>query len=152
MIFDADDDAELVTGRTYLVLLRRMIVRSQQVTDALVRPHGLTGPQFLALMLIGNNPGLTQTNLTRLIESDANTISALVRRLAERGLVIRAPHPRDRRAMQLTLTEEGTRLAKAGLKDMNRLSRHLARTMPKRHAGAITDWMTSLVTLREVPR
>lgn len=151
MIFEANPDEELVTGRTYLVLLRRLIARSQTLTDELVRPHGLTGPQFLTLLLIGNNAGLTQADLTRLIESDPNTVSDLVRRLASRGLVARSPHPKDRRATQLQLTEAGTVLARAGLNDMNRLSRHLARTMPKRHAKVISDWLLSIISLRELP-
>lgn len=133
------------------MLLRRLIVRSQYITDGLVRPHGLTGPQFLVLLMIGNNQGLTQAELVRLIESDPNTVSAMVRRLAERGLVIRSPHPDDKRAMQVRLTDEGERLARVGLKDMNRLSRHLARTMPPTHADTIKAWMTSLVALEEVP-
>ena len=41
------------------------------------------------------------------MSSDPNTIASLLSRMNEAGLVDRAPHPSDRRALSITLTKSG---------------------------------------------
>ncbi len=57
-----------------------------------------------------------QTNgaLTRGLGMSTGGVTPAVDRLEERGLVRRLPHPDDRRSSMLDLTEEGTRMMRAG--------------------------------------
>lgn len=137
----------LELGRTYLRLLRRSLLRIERLSAGLIEPHGLTSAQFLAMLLIRDNEGLTQAELTVELDSDQNTVSAVVRRLATRGLVTREPHPTDRRAVRLVVTAEGAALVDESLPDVDRLSLKLAALMPRAHEKAIVGWLEKVANL-----
>ena len=70
------------------------------------QPHLKPG-RFAAMMVIHNNPGLTQTALGRAISRDKSTVTPLVQELHRHGLVRRRPSTIDRRSVTLTLTRSG---------------------------------------------
>jgi DNA-binding MarR family transcriptional regulator len=70
----------------------------------------LTAPQFAALAVLADNPGIDQATLAGLIAYDRPTIGGVVERLAAKGLVVRARSRADRRAKVLTLTSAGAEL------------------------------------------
>ena len=69
----------------------------------------LTPVQYAALSAIRNNPGIDQVTLAGLIAYDRTTITGVVDRLAQKGLLVRHPSSRDRRARELQITEAGKR-------------------------------------------
>ena len=66
------------------------------------QPHLKPG-RFAAMMVIHNNPGITQTALGRAISRDKSTVTPLVQELHRHGLVRRRPSTVDRRSVTLTL-------------------------------------------------
>lgn len=66
--------------------------------------------RFAAMMVIHNNPGITQVALSRAIARDKSSITPLIQELQRLGLVIRKPSPRDRRSTTLRLTAAGERM------------------------------------------
>jgi len=70
------------------------------------RPQLRSG-RFAALMLIYQNPGLTQMDLSRAIARDKSTVTPLVQALQRDGLVTRHVSDKDRRSVTLRLTEAG---------------------------------------------
>jgi DNA-binding MarR family transcriptional regulator len=71
---------------------------------------GLKPGRFAAMMVIHNNPGITQVALSRAIARDKSSITPLIQELQRLGLVIRKPSPRDRRSTTLRLTAAGERV------------------------------------------
>ena len=69
----------------------------------------LTPVQYAALAAIKLNPGIDQVTLAGLIAYDRTTITGVVDRLAQKGLLVRNPSSRDRRARELQITEAGKR-------------------------------------------
>jgi DNA-binding MarR family transcriptional regulator len=69
----------------------------------------LTPVQYAALATIKANPGLDQVTLAGLIAYDRTTITGVVDRLVQKGLAERRANPRDRRARELDITDEGRR-------------------------------------------
>lgn len=67
----------------------------------------VTPVQYAALEAIRANPGIDQATLAGLIAHDRATITGVVDRLAQKALLVRQPSPRDRRARELHLTEDG---------------------------------------------
>jgi DNA-binding MarR family transcriptional regulator len=63
--------------------------------------------RFAALMLIHQNPGLSQMDLSRAIARDKSTVTPLVQALQRDGLVTRRVSDKDRRSVALRLTEAG---------------------------------------------
>ncbi len=72
--------------------------------------HDLTPVQYAALTSISTHPGLDQVTLAGLIAYDRTTITGVVDRLAQKGLLVRHANSRDRRARVLQITDEGRRL------------------------------------------
>jgi DNA-binding MarR family transcriptional regulator len=69
----------------------------------------LTPVQYAALAAIRQNPDIDQITLAGLIAYDRTTITGVVDRLAQKGLLLRQASSRDRRARELRLTDEGLR-------------------------------------------
>ena len=69
-------------------------------------PHLRPG-RFASLMVISQNPGLTQATLARAIARDKSSVTPLVQALQREGLVERRPSSTDRRSVTLWLTEAG---------------------------------------------
>ena len=72
----------------------------------------LTPVQYAALAAIKINAGIDQATLAGLIAYDRTTITGVVDRLVQKGLLIRRASKHDRRARELQITEEGHRTLK----------------------------------------
>jgi DNA-binding MarR family transcriptional regulator len=84
--------------------------------------------RFATLALIGRNPGISQTALSRANGRDKSTLTPLLADLVRRGLVHRARPRADRRSYRLTLTPAGrtmlrqfTALARAHERNLDRI-------------------------------
>ena len=69
----------------------------------------LTPVQYAALAAIAANPSIDQITLAGLIAYDRITITGVIDRLAQKGLVVRQASARDRRSRELLITDEGRR-------------------------------------------
>jgi len=72
--------------------------------------HDLTPVQYAALTTIRTHPGIDQATLAGLIAYDRTTITGVVDRLVQKGLLVRQANSRDRRARELQITDEGRQL------------------------------------------
>ena len=65
---------------------------------------GVTGAQWKVLLKLTRKPGLRQAELADMLDVEPITLSRLVDRLEEAGLVERSADPADRRAWRLHVT------------------------------------------------
>ncbi len=72
--------------------------------------YDLTPVQYAALATINAQSGIDQATLAGLIAYDRTTITGVVDRLEQKGLVVRQANSRDRRARALQITDEGRRI------------------------------------------
>ena len=87
--------------------LRMAQVASFQAFARAAHAVDLSPGRFAVLVLIGENPGISQTELSRANGSDKSTLTPVLEDLVRRGLVDRARTPRDRRTYRLALTPAG---------------------------------------------
>jgi DNA-binding MarR family transcriptional regulator len=83
-------------------------VRSRRMA----RELGVTGPQRLALRLIATEQITSPGLLARRLVLDKSTVTGIVSRLEQQGLLERARHTSDGRRLLLALTPAGRRLAR----------------------------------------
>lgn len=90
-------------------LIRRLHQVSTQVFSQRVKEAGfdLTPIQFAALDALRAHPGIDQAGLAEAIAKDRATIGGVADRLEQKGLVTRIVSERDKRARELTLSDEG---------------------------------------------
>src|SRR6185312_14362030 len=72
-----------------------------------LKPCDLTQKHFSVLLLIQENPGVSQIELCAVLGTDPNTMIAFIDRLSDRGLVCRIRSTVDRRRTELHVTDAG---------------------------------------------
>ena len=102
------------------------LMRAQQImlarVEEVLRPHGLTFARYelLMLLLFSRNGSLPLSRIGDRLQVHPASVTNVVDRLEQQGLVRRAPHPSDRRATLAELTAAGRDLAAAATDDLNR--------------------------------
>ena len=93
-------------------LIRRLHQISTSVFAERMKAAGIdmTSVQFAALTVLHEKPGIDQATLAQEIAYDRATIGGVVDRLERKDWVLRKVNQDDRRARQVTLTEEGTKM------------------------------------------
>src|ERR1700730_16290218 len=81
-----------------------------QAFARLAKDIGVRPGRFATLVLIGRNPGISQTALSRANARDKSTLTPVLEDLVRRGLVRRKRLHNDRRTYRLTLTPAGKKL------------------------------------------
>ena len=77
---------------------------------ARVRPLGLAPAQFMVLLELWAEDGLTQVQLVERLDVEQATMANTLARMARDGLITRTPHPDDGRAQQVWLSERALAL------------------------------------------
>jgi DNA-binding MarR family transcriptional regulator len=92
-------------------LMRRAWYGLNQAFRRRIAHTEVTPDQFTVLrtLLEGEECGLTQSELSRLMTSDPNTVAALLERMETAGWIERQAHERDRRAHRIRVLPRGKR-------------------------------------------
>jgi DNA-binding MarR family transcriptional regulator len=95
--------------------------------DALYRellaPFGLSYPQYLALIVLGQSGAQSVKDLGAALRLDSGTLSPMLKRMEAGGLVSRQRDPADERRVTVTLTHGG----ESRLADVSGLQHEVAR-------------------------
>ena len=87
-----------------LLFLLHDVARLLRVdADKRARAHGMTRAQWGILIWLERQPGISQKELSELLEVEPISVARLIDRLEARGMVERRPDPRDRRIWRLHL-------------------------------------------------
>lgn len=103
------DGANIILGRVGYELKRvQNLLRSRM--DGELRPLGLTTPQYAALSVLGDFPGISGAELARRSFVTAQTMNQVLAKLEGAGLIEKRRHPGHGRVLQAYLTPEGEAL------------------------------------------
>ncbi|MBX3157821.1 MAG: MarR family transcriptional regulator [Deltaproteobacteria bacterium] len=106
----ARDDRHLELDRQLCFALyaaSRAIVRAY---DPLLAPLGVTYPQYLALLVLWESDDISVGALGDRLALDSATLTPLLKRLEQQGLVARRRKPEDERVVLISLTARGRAL------------------------------------------
>jgi DNA-binding MarR family transcriptional regulator len=134
--------------------LRRIVRALSSSSREASSSGGLSGAQLFVLRQVSARPGLSVGQLAASTLSRQSTVSEVVSRLVERGLVARETSAADARQTELSLTARGRRaIAKFGATAQERLAAGLASMPAARRrtlADALESWLSS-AGLADVP-
>ena len=100
------------------------LMRVQQLVigrlDSMLRPHGLTFARYEALVLLtfSSRGSLPLGKMGERLQVHPTSVTSIVRRLSEDGLIVRRPHPEDGRGVLAEITDRGRELVEAATKDL----------------------------------
>jgi DNA-binding MarR family transcriptional regulator len=112
--------------------LRMAQIASFQAFATEVGEVDLPPGRFALLTLIGRNPGISQTVLSRAAGRDKSTLTPALRDLTKRGLIVCERLARDRRSYHLSLTSAGEALLRRLTQCAARHERNLDRIVGAR--------------------
>jgi MarR family transcriptional regulator, transcriptional regulator for hemolysin len=93
-----------VTHEPDLLFLLHDLGRQIRIeADRRASAHGMTRTQWVLLVRLEQQPGLSQKELAELLEVEPITVARLIDRLEDRGMVQRQGDPTDRRIWRLYL-------------------------------------------------
>ena len=128
--------------RTLLTRARGSVLSS---LDTELERYGVTGAQFEVLKNLYRNTVETGASLCRALHYDTGSMTRMLDRLQDKGLVRRERDARDRRVVLLRLTETGERLLPRIRPAARRaLRRHLAGFAP-REIERLKDYLGRII-------
>lgn len=89
---------------------RRFMRAADVLQVKLAERYSLVTSDLLALGYLMDETTLSPTELGHRVNLQSGSVTPLIRRLREAGLIVRQPDPRDLRRVTLFLTEEGERI------------------------------------------
>ena len=87
-------------------LVHALDVRSKRMAQTL----GVTGPQRLVIRIVGQKPSQTASEIAQMLGKHPSTLTGVLARLEERGLILREVDAEDRRRARFTLTAGGKKI------------------------------------------
>ncbi|WP_370152665.1 MarR family winged helix-turn-helix transcriptional regulator [Ferrovibrio sp.] len=79
----------------------------------LLEPLGLTYPQYLAMLVLWEQAPLNVKTLGERLQLDSGTLTPMLKRMEQAGLVTRRRDPADERQLQVALTPAGAAMRPA---------------------------------------
>ena len=113
-----DDLSTLGDVLEFMRLIWGISHRLQSTSKRMEAELGITGPQRLVVRIVGRCPGASAGQLAEILQLHPSTLTGVLRRLEDRGVLVRIRGERDRRLAHITLTRAG-------------------RAIDRRHAGTV---------------
>ncbi|CAN5831081.1 hypothetical protein BH11MYX3_BH11MYX3_33370 [soil metagenome] len=132
---------------TVLVALRR-IVRYLRIADREVEAAcKVSAAQLFVLHTLVDKPGSSLSEVAQRTLTDQSSVSTVVTRLVERGLVRRTPSRRDRRRTELRVTAAGLRMVERAPRIPQAQMIEAIRGMPPARQAELARALDGLATM-----
>ena len=95
------------SARDVLDAIRRIVRALREASRASERALGLSAAQVFVLQRLSSAPALSVNELAQRTLTHQSSVSVVVSKLVQRGLVQRVPAARDARRVEVTLTRQG---------------------------------------------
>lgn len=132
-----------------LVKLRKIIRSINLESKKIQKEFGISIPQLLVLQFLSNQQEYRASakDIKNYINLNASTVSGMVYRIEEKGLIAILPNSKDKRGMFVTLTAKGAELLKESPTTLQeKMSKRLMKLSPKQ----IEELNSSIETLTQL--
>ncbi|MFE4460226.1 MarR family winged helix-turn-helix transcriptional regulator [Nocardia tengchongensis] len=120
--------------------------------NAALKPTGVTIPQYAALYVLSENPGISAAELARRCGVTPPTMNTVLTNLRDRGLIERIPHAWHRNVLETSLTDEGRKVMRAADKRAVPVERALAAEFTEAESAALMAMLERAATVLDAVR
>jgi len=110
-----------------------------------VKPLGLAPAQFMTLLELWKEDGRTQKDLVQCLDVEQATLANTLARMERDGLVMRKPHPKDRRAQSIWLTERARNLQEPATTAARSVNQSALSGLSEEEGKLFLDLMTKVI-------
>jgi DNA-binding MarR family transcriptional regulator len=111
----------------------------------MARSFGVTGPQRLALRVVGREPDVSAGRLAETLKVHPSTLTGILQRLERRGFLVRHIDEGDRRRVRLELTPAGRAVTASSGGSIEDVVSGVLRKMPATKLAATSGVLRALV-------
>ena len=140
----AKDNPRLGDVLDFMRLLWAVDHGLQSMSKRMEAKIGVTGPQRLVIRIVGRYPGISAGELAEILELHPSTLTGVLRRLQERGIVERRTDPKDGRRALFELTPRGKELDAMRVGTVESIVRSTIKTLPRRKIESAQEVLTTL--------
>ena len=135
-----------------LAFLRELWALDHALGSTSKRMHdrmGITAQQRMFLRFVGKYPRIAAGDLAAILHVEKSTLSLALKRLEQRGLVVRHPDKTDARRIRIALTAAGRAFNRPALGTVERAVQGALRTTTPRDVETVRAFLQRLVVLLE---
>jgi len=124
-------NAELDSTLDFLRLLWSIENSLQSSSKRMAASLGITGPQRLALRIVSQFPGISPKQVADLLRLHPSTITGVLQRLVDKGLLTRERHATDGRRAHLRVRPAASKFTRSNKQTVEAAVERALRRMPK---------------------
>lgn len=117
-----------------------------------IAPLGLAPAQFMTLLELWEGDGLTQVELVSRLDVEQATMANTLTRMERDGLIRRGPHPDDRRARLVFLTDRARALRTPAIEAAQAVNSDMLEPLDAQERGVLVDLLARMVSARRTAR
>jgi DNA-binding MarR family transcriptional regulator len=133
----------------YMLKHAQALLRARM--DEVLKPFGLTVPQYACLALLRGDPGISAAELARGAFVTRQSMNALLQTLLNRGLVERPARPESGRALPAVLTTAGTEVLGRAQASVDDVERRMLSGLTERETSMLARALGSCVAALDGP-
>lgn len=127
----------------------------QRAVDLFVEEVGVDGPnprQFSVLVNVFQNPGMSQTALVEASGIDRSTLTEVLKRMIDRGMISKRRAEADQRTNALFLTDQGLATLESAFEDADRTQEKILEPLRPEDRDLAIGILTALAGAKEGAR
>lgn len=128
-------------------IIKTLHTIDQAIHEAFRTRAPLRVSPWMVCRALSDNPGVSQTTLVDLSGVDRSTLSDIVRRLIDGGLIDRRDNKYDSRAWTLVLTKKGETLTRESTAIAEEVTSALLASVSKQHAAGLIAGLSSMASV-----
>lgn len=122
-------------------LLNRAAIRIRQMTEEALTPLNILAKHYGLMAVVKTHGPMTQQAICEILKVDRTTMVLLIDDAEDKDIVVRNPHPTDRRCHLLSLSENGLKV----YKEANRIVKKVEDEFFNTLAGAEKEQLIALL-------
>jgi DNA-binding MarR family transcriptional regulator len=136
--------------REIIYLIRRLMQGGELYTKELNKKYQVSAPQLNCLLVLFGYGPLPPSQIAKHILMKSSTVTGIIDRLEQKGLVLRARNSPDRRVIIIELTEAGKKLAQNAPPPLQRKIVEGLKKLPSIEIEQIVLSLTKLIQMLDV--
>ncbi|RMI33674.1 MarR family winged helix-turn-helix transcriptional regulator [Nocardia stercoris] len=125
-------------------LVRRVWLGMRATIGEELARFQLTVPQFATLIILADHPDVSVSDVARHVGSSRQAANEMLAGLERQDLIVRSPHPVDRRKHVLEITAQGRKRLAEARPAVERRERELEAEIAPEHRAAVRKWLVQL--------
>lgn len=131
-------------------LLRKLVQGGEQFTKELNKKYQVSAPQLSCLLALSERGPLPPSQIAKHIMVNSSTITGIIDRLEQKGLVARSRTSLDRRVITISLTEKGKALVLTAPPPLQKKIVEGLKRLPSEEVDEIVQVLMKLATMMDV--